>query len=237
MGLGPHLRRAGERLCNVLAPRSCGFCGALLAAGAVCAGCREDLPVIACPCRRCAAPLASTANQVCGRCLRRPPAFDRAFVPFRYAFPIEAAVKALKFRRQLFLAPTLAEVAHRHTREAIVDYEVLLPVPLHWSRRLQRGFNQANELALWLSRTSRLPIIHAARRVRRTAPQSALRGAARRRNVRDAFAVTRQLDGAKVLLIDDVLTTGETCEELARLLKTTGASQVGVWAVARGVRA
>ncbi|MEX2125924.1 MAG: phosphoribosyltransferase family protein [Woeseia sp.] len=113
------------------------------------------------------------------------------------------------------------------------DADALLPVPLHHWRHSLRGFNQAVELCKPLSRETGLPLLRSAKRIRRTRPQTGLDAAARRRNVKDAFAVTGKLNCRHPLIVDDVMTTGETCRQLAHALLDAGAVTVGVLTVAR----
>lgn len=111
----------------------------------------------------------------------------------------------------------------------------LVPVPLHPARLAQRGFNQARELAQPVARAGGLPVLDdACRRVAATPAQAGLTAAQRRRNLRGAFAVTADLAGLRLAIVDDVLTTGSTAGALARELLRAGAASVEVWAVARG---
>lgn len=119
-----------------------------------------------------------------------------------------------------------------HLRHA----DALLPVPLHPWRHAARGFNQALELARPLARRSGLPLLTITRRVRRTRPQTGLTAAERRRNLRGAFSVTRRLPCRHPLIVDDVMTTGETCSQLARVLLAAGAEDVSVLTAARAGR-
>lgn len=152
--------------------------------------------------------------------------------PLRYAFPVDAAIKALKFRRRLDLAPMLAGLLLPWLAANAGRFDGLVAVPLHRVRNAARGFNQAEELARCLSAKSGLPLRRGAKRRRRTASQSGLAAAARRRNVRGAF-VACGAPGRRPLIVDDVVTTGETCRELARVLLAAGAESVGVVSVAR----
>lgn len=169
----------------------------------------------------------------CGECQRRPPPYDTTFAPFAYEFPVDAAIKSLKFRRQLYLVPALATLVLPWLDRRVSCYDALVPVPLHRLRHAARGFNQAGELAAWLGRRTGLRVADGVRRRLRTRPQSTLAAAERRRNVRGAFELVGPLPGARVLLVDDVITTGETCRELARLLRARGAGEIGVLAIAR----
>jgi ComF family protein len=225
--LGPLARR----FANLAFGGSCFLCRG--AAGAVlCAACDADLPRLGGPlCPRCA--LASPAGEVCGRCLARAPAYDATVAALAYAFPADVLVQALKFRGELALAPLLGMLlAARLGRDARVD--VVVPVPLAAARLRARGFNQALEIARHVAPAAgaRLEPQLAERR-RDTASQMDLPHAERARNVRGAFRCERSLEGVTVALVDDVMTTGATLDELAATLKRAGAARVVNWVVAR----
>lgn len=191
-------------------------------------------------CIRCAAPLACVGQSAleCRRCLARPPLFDRAFAPFRYAYPIDRLIRGFKYQSRLAWGRVLATLLAQHLRaHAARMPEVLIPVPLHPDRHRERGFNQARELARPLSRLLGIAIDdRLCRRVRATHDQTELNARERRKNLRRAFAVMRATNVRHVALIDDVLTTGSTASELARMLKRAGVKVVDVWAVARAAR-
>ncbi len=225
-----------EKLQSTLFPPTCLLCTAPGAEGLdLCTGCRAALPRNAPACARCAEPLTGAGGPVCGRCLAVPPAFDAAWVPFRYAHPLDALVRALKFHRRLAVARTLgALLADSAAARAAPAPAALLPVPLHPARLRSRGFNQAAEIARAAARRLGLPVLEGyALRVRATAAQSDLPRAARARNVAGAFALRRPLPVRHVALVDDVITTGQTLAALARALKAAGVETVEAWAVAR----
>ena len=153
--------------------------------------------------------------------------------PLQYAFPIDAALKLLKFHRRLDYAPALGELLWRSLGELPVDIDAVLPMPLHWRRQAMRGFNQADELTRTLRRKALLPMLHNTKRSRSTPFQSGLDAAARKRNLRDAFWARQPIVARHVLIVDDVITTGESCRELAKVLLRAGAANVSALAVAR----
>lgn len=230
---------AVSSLLRLLLPHSCVICGLSLAEGHFCGACRSDLPWTGIACERCGKPLAVPLppGAYCSDCQLRPPPFEKAFAPLLYIFPVDGALKALKFRRQLFYAPAFGKLFLPLLEEIFADVDALLPVPLHPRRHARRGFNQAAELCRPLRRKSGLPVIGNVRRVRFTKPQSGLDALERRRNMKAAFAVHGSLYFRHPLVVDDVITTGETCRQLAGTLLAAGAERVSVLAVARAVPA
>lgn len=222
------------RLHAWLLPWRCLLCGDTGANGLdLCAACAAELPGNTSCCARCALPLPSPAA-LCGVCQRKPPPWDAAWAPFRYGWPLDRLEARYKFGRDLAAGRTLARLWQRMppvvTRPALI-----LPVPLHRARLRQRGYNQALELARPLGRALDIPVRHdLLLRARATAAQTELDAAARRRNVRGAFVLR---EGATlpphVALLDDVMTTGATLAECARVLRRAGVRQVQVWALAR----
>ncbi|MDT8439885.1 MAG: ComF family protein [Wenzhouxiangellaceae bacterium] len=201
----------------------------------LCATCAELLPIASGRCARCTLPLARDVD-VCGRCLQRPPAFDAAYAAWLYQLPVSALVQRFKFHGALAEGRVLAEgMAARLAEQAAPRPQLLVPVPLHWRRRWRRGYNQSELLCRDLSaRLGGLPWAPLLTRLRPTPVQSALPASRRRGNVRDAFSLQRMPPGLDhVALVDDVMTTGATLDECARVLKRAGVGRVDVWVAAR----
>ena len=210
---------------------SCFLCRGA-ASSVLCEACRADLPRLDGPrCARCA--LASPAGAVCGRCLSQPPRYDATVAALAYGFPADTLVHALKFRGELALAPLLAGMLRDGaSRGERIDR--VLPVPLSRPRLRERGYNQAAEIARFLARAAGAPLeLAACERARDTPQQADLPWAERARNVRGAFRCARSLAGETIAVVDDVMTTGATLDELAGALKAAGASRVVNWVVAR----
>ena len=218
-----------------LVPTVCVFCAQPVHAERICAGCRQDLPRLGAACAACCEPLPAQpdAPLSCARCQQRPPPWSECVAALPYEWPVDNALKALKFRAQLSYAAAFAEILLPLFDTHFPEVDALCPVPLHRWRQARRGFNQAYELCRPLARARGLPISSALRRVRATAAQSGLGRAARKRNLRAAFEVRADLACRFPLLIDDVMTTGETCWQLSELLLANGAEQVAVLVVAR----
>jgi len=202
----------------------------------LCLHCAADLPRIESGCQRCGLPLPAGAE--CGQCLRQPPPFARCLSPFLYLPPVSQLITAFKYEARFSYGRVLSRQLLAHLRACdATAVDVLLPVPLHWRRRWDRGFNQAEMIADELGRALDLPA--PARWLRRelaASPQQELGAAERARNLRAAFSVKVSLEGLRVALIDDVVTTGATASELTRTLLAAGAASVQVWSLARTPR-
>jgi ComF family protein len=152
---------------------------------------------------------------------------------FHYAFPADALLQAFKYGGKLALAPLLAAPL-AEAAAAVPAPDLLIPMPLHPRRLRERGFNQAAEIAKWVARERALPLDAAGcQRTRDTRAQAGLDWKERRRNVRGAFACKEKMDGLRVAVVDDVMTTGATLAEVARVLRRAGAAEVQAWVVAR----
>jgi len=218
-------------------PNVCVFCGGRRQAreSPVCNPCYDELPWNNSACYRCANPVcAELAKGVaCAACQASAPPFAVTVAPLLYEFPVDAAIKAMKFKRKLFYVPAFADILIQAMHDIPADIDALLAVPLHWRRQAFRGFNQASEVAVAISRTTGLPVLENVRRPRATPFQSGLVAAHRRRNLRAAFAVQGEISARHVLLVDDVITTGETCRQLAFTLLEAGVEKVSALAIAR----
>lgn len=213
----------------------CVLCASPGSEDRICARCMDVLPWNHCYCECCGQPVAAQQppGVLCADCQSSPPLFERARSPLRYAFPVDTALKALKFKRQAMYAPAFATILVPTLHEAFPHVDALVPVPLHRWRHVTRGFNQAIEIAKTLASSTGLPINQQTRRVRRTATQAGLSASKRRKNLRHAFSVNGLLDTKYPLIIDDVITTGATCDYLAAALLNAGAKSVNVLTVAR----
>jgi ComF family protein len=211
--------------------QDCALCGAVSGAEPVCAACIGGLPAAPAHCPRCALP--APGGLTCGACLAAPPHFDGTVALWLYEFPCDRLVQALKYRARLGLASFFArQLAAR----ALPPVDLVVPMPLHPERLAQRGFNQALEIARAFARRSGLPLEpRGARRIQNTVPQTDLPYEERARNIRGAFTCRLDLSGKSVAVVDDVMTTGATLNELARVLKRAGASRVQNLVVARAV--
>jgi ComF family protein len=217
---------------NHVFPRTCLLCGGRAGSRTLCPGCVNELPWHDAPqCPRCATPTPNSA--LCGACLKHPPAFDRAHAALSYLFPLDRLIPRLKYHGELAVAPVLGECL-ADASKARPRPDLLLAMPLHGRRIRERGFNHATEIAREVARRLDLPLdTGRCRRIRDTPAQMGLPHDARRRNVRGAFGCSEDLAGLHVAVIDDVMTTGTSLNELAATLKQAGVREVSCWVAAR----
>jgi ComF family protein len=219
-----------------LLPQSCVLCATRCGHMLLCAACTEQLPRLpAARCTVCAVPVAGT---VCGVCLAHPPHYDEVTAAFCYEHPLDALVQAFKYGGNLALATLLGDALGQTAATLPAPRpDLLIPMPLTPRRLRERGFNQALELARRVSAATGIPVAaNMCRKVAETRPQAALPWRERAKNVRGAYVCDADLQGRKVAVIDDVMTTGATLNELAKNLKHAGAAHVSGWIVARAPR-
>ena len=231
--------RLNDRLRHALAtllPAGCALCGAAVPEDPVCAECAGDLPLPVSPCcPQCAE--ATTDHTLCARCLAAPPAFDATVAAWPYAFPVDHLIQALKFRRQLTLAPWFAAQLQTLIGHGSHLIDAVVPMPLHRQRLADRGFNQSYEIARPLARWLDRPLLaDACRRIRETSHQTSLDRSERQHNLADAFTCSEAVRDRSILLVDDVMTTGASAHAVALALRRAGASRVLVAVVARAHR-
>ncbi|MCQ9326423.1 ComF family protein [Neisseria dentiae] len=218
--------------------KDCLLCHGPAVSDGLCAGCAADLSALctdaaaACPC--CGR--TSSGGTVCGRCQQTPPPFERLWASAYYEAPVSNMLYAFKHRADRSMLRPLCAVMLNHPPPWLESEsaDCVLAMPLSKRRRLFRGFNQSDGLAEAVGKRYGLPVLpHTAVFRRHHAPQSTLKQHERRKNVRNAFVLNNQrVKNRKILLVDDVTTTGATFEELARMLKQAGASAVFCWALA-----
>ena len=221
------------RAAQAVLPQHCLLCSASASVRPLCGACYIRLPWLTAPrCPQCALP--TQAGNVCGACLSQPPRFDAVTAAFAYEWPLSTLIHHYKYAGNLALAGLLANALAACIATPV---DLIIPMPLAPQRLRERGFNQALEVARIVSRATGIALaVDACRRVRDGAPQAALPWQERAKNIRGAFVCDADLSGRRVAVIDDVLTTGATLNELARNLRKAGAVEIHGWVVARTLK-
>ncbi|MCP5161532.1 MAG: ComF family protein [Hahellaceae bacterium] len=191
-------------------------------------------------CPRCALPLPFVQQPtLCGECLSSPPDFSRVLAPWRYEFPLNAIIPRFKYRKQRYFGRALSLVMADYLKEYFFHSpeswpDFLLHVPVDARKFWHRGFDQTHDMAMTLSRQLNIPFRTGVvfKKPNRHA-QAELTRDARLRNIQNSFHVKGGVTGARIALVDDVMTTGTTVREIARRLKAAGAADVQVWVLAR----
>lgn len=213
-------------------PWRCFSCGepSLSTSHGLCPWCRRALPRWQHGCPRCGEPLA--LDQLCQHCLHRLPPLDGCQALWLYQPPLQRLIAQMKYPGDAPMATVLAQSA-APLIHSLITQSILVPVPLHHNRLAERGFNQAQLLAEYWSRALGLTCAQLLTRTADTPPQAGMKAAARRRNLRRAFTVNGPVKGLRLVLVDDVMTTGSTLFAAARVLKAAGASEVRALVLAR----
>lgn len=233
-----------DALVDALLPPRCLSCGdEVESQGGICGSCWNKLHFIAAPyCPCCGHPfdMAMPEGALCGACVREAPAYQSARSVLVYDAPSRKLIHALKYYDRTELAMTLGRWMARAGAELLEESDLICPVPLHWRRIWSRRYNQSQFLAKELGRLSGLPVDGGLLlRRRHTPPQATLSREQRQRNVRGIFMVNpdrkAMVKGKRVLLVDDVYTTGATIRACTRMLLRAGAAEVRVLTLARTV--
>ncbi len=241
-----------RRLFSNLFPSRCILCQQTIIKYAVnqhieiCAECYQFLPHNVHCCAHCALPLSEDMGLetvrksaiLCGRCIKQDPQFDYAYSLFRYQDEVIRLVHRLKFGEKISYARSIGELLLKKMTDELLpeqgEPECIIPVPLHNSRLRKRGYNQATEISRLIAKKTDLPIEqNLVLRQRSTLTQTGLKVKQRQKNIKGAFKMTATLNVKHVLIIDDVITTGATVNELAKVLKKSGIERIGVLSIAR----
>ena len=197
---------------------------------AVCRPCLNDLPwhpQTSCP--QCG---LSSSGQLCGSCISSPPDFDATKAVFLYAYPVDAMMVRYKYGNRLNLGNTFGEFLQKKISLANID--VIVPMPMHPTRLKERGFNQSLEIAKVLTKNAHEKLDYkSVIRQTLTPPQASLPLKERVKNIKGAFKIVGNLAGKRIAIVDDVMTTGASLNELAKTLKKAGATHVECWVIAR----
>lgn len=200
--------------------------------------CRADLPKVETACEICALTMArNSQSRICGQCISQKTYVDYSINLFHYVTPVDYLIGQMKFQQQLSAAAVLADllkncIDRNNLKNGLPD--ALLPVPLYKKRLVDRGFNQSLEIAKPLAKSHNIPILlNVVARSKETQAQTHLNKHERKKNVLGCFTLTDKPLHSHIVIVDDVVTTGATTNELAKLLKKSGVEKVGVWSLAR----
>lgn len=224
-----------HRIRSILNPALCQICGISIPAHEYyCAHCWGGFAGVENACEQCGLPNQASGT-VCPVCLHNPPPWQRMLAPLCYSGNTRSEIHRLKYLQRIDLAEAL--LTRLHSSFMTDNVQVLIPVPLHKSRLLERGFNQSQEIARVLSDYLNIPMDRQClRRIRATQPQSGLSPSKRRNNIRSAFEYTPGHPYQAVAIVDDVITSGSTMNEICRLLRRKGVQHIEVWSLARTLK-
>jgi ComF family protein len=225
---------------TTLSMSHCSFCNVAKTETGICEPCYSAIKSEKTTCQRCASDLKDPAIDLnkpveCGQCLKKPPTYQKVISATRYKYPVDKALGELKFNKQLHYARSLSHVLEQTVRQQYQDQpypQALVAIPLHPKRLKERGFNQSEIIAKQLSRSLAIPQTNALTRIKDTPHQIGLSEKQRRKNLANAFYLQQSLP-EHIALVDDVVTTGSTVEEAAKLCRKQGAKQVDVWCLAK----
>jgi len=226
-------------------PPQCSLCNKTLTGEEkyICNNCFDSLPLIKSPhCPECSRPIRTRngENQVCGICRIQPnKKIIKTIAAGEYQNSLKRIIHLYKYERQQFLSKLFAEIIAEQAikMKTTENIDLLVPIPLHWTRKRWRGFNQSREICRNISPLINIPVIpnSAFCRIRKTTPQVQLNAASRAENIRGAFIVRKpeHIKNKNIALVDDVLTTGATSNECSRILLRSGAKSVSLFIIAR----
>jgi len=201
-----------------------------------CTTCYLTLPFQTHACAQCGQRFAANSDH-CGRCINKPPSFDACFCPFEYQGVIKTQIQNFKYHEQLEIAPQLAQLMEYELHTNGIELpDILIPVPLHISRLRSRGYNQSQLLANALAKRLNIPVDNnIIAKHRKTSPQAELSLKKRSNNLKSSFKIKKRCSLKSVAIIDDVVTTGSTANEIAKTLKKNGVNYIQVWGLAHTI--
>lgn len=202
---------------------------------AVCEACIALLPILGPACKYCALPLPNSLYPLCGQCIKKPPYFDKSIVHYSYEEPLRNLLHRFKYQNGLYLSTFLAQLIINAWKGQPSYPQCLIPIPMHPKKLKKRGFNQTIILARLLSKELNIPIdFSSCQKKINTLSQAELPSNQRIQNIKNAFSITR-IPYTHIALIDDLLTTGSTVNELSKELKKSGVKTIEIWCCARTV--
>lgn len=221
-----------DMVIRILYPRRCPICQEIIVGnGYVCSACKKELPYIKEPrCKKCGKSLDEDVQEYCFDCAKGKHVFDKGVAVWRYTKAMKQSIHRFKYDNKREYADFFVEEVIKHYGEWIGSMQVdaVIPVPLHRSKQRMRGFNQAELIAKGIGKALDLPVeTKYVERYRKTKVQNVLNDTERKNNVKKAFKITcNDVKLKRILLVDDIYTTGSTIDAIAEVLKTAGAEQV-----------
>ena len=219
--------------------QNCLMCAASTSELSLCERCIESLNLAPSPsCPHCG---LTTQGEHCGQCVKSTPAHDTTKALFFYTFPTSAILQHYKYNNALFLSQTFGALFSEQlaTNNQYKEIDLIIAMPLHADRIKERGFNQSLEVAKTMAKQLSIPLVKpSCMGIKNTAPQGSLPLKARLKNMRGAFQINMRnnIKGKRIAIVDDVMTTGASLNELAKILKKAGATHVECWVVARALQ-
>lgn len=220
-----------RNILNFIYPEKCPFCGRIVTkeTGGICYSCREKLPYINEPyCMKCGKPLSDETEEYCYDCKKGEHFFESGRSLWVHKMPVSKAIYGFKYHDLRCYGEVFGREMGKELEDFIVhtNAQVIVPIPLHRKRYLDRGYNQAKVLAMAIGKRMGIPVEELLIRRKDTDPQKVLNDVERRKNIKGAFAAKRPISYERVLLIDDIYTTGSTLDEAAKVLKKAGVRSV-----------
>ena len=227
---------------SIRLPSICVLCNQFnQGSNSICNYCIDLLPTLGPSCTHCAQPLFQEDYLICGHCIKNPPYFDRALVKYPFEEPLRTLLHRFKYHNALYLGSFLSQLilnawnAGINKPQSSSQPQCLIPVPMHPKKLKLRGFNQSVLLAQFLAKKLKIPYdFRSCEKIVNTKAQASLDGEQRQKNLKGAFRID-PLPYEHIAIVDDLLTTGSTANELARTLKNSGVKQVDIWCCARTI--
>ncbi len=261
LSIAERLKQAIPPLFNAFLPETCHLCSGS-STSKLCKRCYESLPKNnKASCSICDLPLLLSDSILCHDCMQKPPSFDLALCAWRYEAPINQLITSIKEKHGHFWIPTLSQPLLRKIQRCYIHTgrshqpphsqtaressmgplyslpDILVPIPIHWTSKVVRGYNQSQLIAQHLASQVKRPVKSVLQKRIRTPAQKGLTRLQRQRNLQSGFVCKQTVEGKHIALIDDVMTTGATAEAASQLLRQHGAMRVDIWALARTPKA
>lgn len=217
-------------LLGVLFPRTCPLCKTIIVGIYICNDCKKELPYIIGPrCFKCGKPVLAEEKEYCGDCNRKKHKYKKGLTPFLHIGKLKDSIYRIKYEnKREYIDFFVDEIIKLHEKEIMSwQCDLIVPVPLYKNKKIKRGFNQAEVLASRLSKKLSIPYVNALSRINDTLPQKQLNNTQRKKNLEKAFKINKNIvELNRVIIVDDIYTTGSTIDECSKILLAHGAEEV-----------